>query len=84
MADFKRENFKQEIENLQYELNIVLEAMLLYAGAKRESLDEVVELYIDNADSVLENSSAQGVDEVLEVVDYLKNHHGEYFDAPLR
>lgn len=74
-------NLKQEIENLQYELNIILEAMLLYAGAKREKLDEVVELYIDNADSVLENSQAEGVDEVLEVVSYLKKHHSEYFYA---
>lgn len=75
-------NLKQEIENLQYELNIILEAMLLYAGAKREKLDEVVDLYIDNADSVLENSQAKGVDEALEVVAYLKKHHSEYFNAP--
>lgn len=74
-------NLKQEIESLQYELNIILEAMLLYAGAKREKLDEVVELYIDNADSVLENSKADGVDEVLEVVNYLKKYHSEYFHA---
>lgn len=68
-----------EVENLQYELNIVLEAMLLYAGVKREKLDEAIELYIDNIDKVLENSTSQGVDEILELVEYLKKNYPKLF-----
>lgn len=72
-------NPKNEIEDLRYELSIVLEAMLLYAGVKKEKLENAIELYIDNIDSILENSDKEGVDEILEVVDYLKNNHKELF-----
>ncbi|HEG0289592.1 TPA: hypothetical protein SB294_002185, partial [Campylobacter coli] len=50
-----------------------------YAGVKREKLESAIEAYIDNIDSVLENSNKEGVDEVLEVVEFLKNQHPELF-----
>lgn len=70
---------KEEIEGLQYELSITLEAMLLYAGVKRARLNDAVQTYIDLIDEVLENSNKEGVDEVLEVVEYLKIHKKELF-----
>lgn len=70
---------KEEIEGLQYELSITLEAMLLYAGVKRANLNDAVQAYIDLIDEVLENSNKEGVDEVLEVVEYLKIHKKELF-----
>lgn len=70
---------KEELEDLQYELSITLEAMLLYAGVKRAKLDEAVQSYIEVIDKVLENSNKEGVDEVLEVVEYLKIHKKELF-----
>ncbi|WP_270968793.1 hypothetical protein [Campylobacter upsaliensis] len=70
----------KELEDLRYELSIVLEAMFLYAGVKKDKLEKVIELYIDNIDSVLENSQSEGVEEVLEVVEYLRKHHGECFE----
>ena len=69
----------EDLEDLQYELSVVLEAMLLYAGVKRERLERAVETYIEVIDKVLENSSSQGVDEILEVVEYLKKHNSELF-----
>ncbi|XAK47349.1 hypothetical protein AAID91_04630 [Campylobacter coli] len=79
MPQTHNKNLKNELEDLRYELSIVLEAMLLYAGAKREKLESAIEAYIDNIDSVLENSNKEGVDEVLEVVEFLKNQHPELF-----
>ncbi|EAL5404811.1 hypothetical protein CYB24_07640 [Campylobacter coli] len=79
MPQTHNKNLKNELEDLRYELSIVLEAMLLYAGVKREKLESAIEAYIDNIDSVLENSNKEGVDEVLEVVEFLKNHHSELF-----
>ncbi|WP_270965568.1 hypothetical protein [Campylobacter upsaliensis] len=70
----------KELEDLRCELSIVLEAMLLYAGVKKDKLEKAIELYIDNIDSVLENSQSEGVEEVLEVVEYLRKHHGECFE----
>ncbi len=79
MPQTHNKNLKNELEDLRYELSIVLEAMLLYAGVKREKLESAIEVYIDNIDSVLENSNKEGVDEVLEVVEFLKNQHPELF-----
>ncbi|EDP6893991.1 hypothetical protein GQR61_07050 [Campylobacter lari] len=73
-------NFKEEIENLQYELSIVLEAMLLFAGVKRAKLEKAIETYIDCIDEVCQNTQKEGVDEILEVVEYLKNHHKDLFE----
>lgn len=75
----QNKNFQQELEDLRYELSVVLEAMLLYAGAKREKLEELIELYIDKIDEVLEHSNKEGVDEILEFVEYLKTHHSDFF-----
>ncbi|HED6587242.1 TPA: hypothetical protein R5Z08_000686 [Campylobacter coli] len=79
MPQTHNKNLKNELEDLRYELSIVLEAMLLYASVKREKLESAIEAYIDNIDSVLENSNKEGVDEVLEVVEFLKNQHSELF-----
>lgn len=79
MPQTHNKNLKNELEDLRYELSIVLEAMFLYAGVKREKLESAIEAYIDNIDSVLENSNKEGVDEVLEVVEFLKNQHPEFF-----
>ncbi|SUX06094.1 hypothetical protein [Campylobacter lari] len=73
-------DFKEEIENLQYELSIVLEAMLLFARVKRAKLEKAIEVYIDCIDEVCQNTQKEGVDEILEVVEYLKNHHKDLFE----
>ncbi len=70
----------EDLEDLQYELSVVLEAMLLYAGVKREKLNKAVDAYIEAIDKVLENSSSQGVDEILEVVEYLRKNQSELFE----
>lgn len=47
MPQTHNKNLKNELEDLRYELSIVLEAMLLYAGVKREKLESAIEAYID-------------------------------------
>ncbi|MFQ6342101.1 hypothetical protein [Campylobacter sp. VTCC 70190] len=76
----QNKNLKNELEDLRYELSIVLEAMLLYAGVKREKLENAIEAYIDNIDRILETSNKEGVDEVLEVVEFLRNNYKELFE----
>lgn len=68
-----------KIEDLQYELSITLEAMLLYAGVKKEKLEQAIELYIDNIDEISKNSEKEGVDEIIEVVEHLRKNHLEIF-----
>ena len=67
------------IDELSYELSMMLEAMLYYAGVKKERLQDAAETYIECIDDALENSGAEGVDEVLEVVEYMKKKHAKFF-----
>ena len=66
-------------QDLIYEINILLDAMLLYAGIKRERLADAAQLYIENIDTVLANSDASGADEVIAVVEFLRGKHAELF-----
>ncbi|MGP1485017.1 MAG: hypothetical protein ACTTJC_02810 [Campylobacter sp.] len=67
------------IDELSYELSIMLEAMLYQAGVKKEMLQDAADVYIECIDDALEKSDAQGVDEILEVVKYMQKHHGRFF-----
>ena len=67
-------------QDLIYEINILLDAMLLYAGVKREQLADAAQLYIENIDAVLESSDASGADEVIAVVEFLRGKHAELFE----
>ncbi|KAA6220593.1 MULTISPECIES: hypothetical protein [unclassified Campylobacter] len=73
------ENLKEIIDNLQYELSITLEALLLVFGVKRDKLEDAIEIYIENIDEVLKDSKNEGVDEILEMLEYLKKEHKELF-----
>lgn len=67
-------------QDLIYEINILLDAMLLYAGVRRERLADAAQLYIENIDVVLANSDASGADEVIAVVEFLRGKHAELFE----
>ena len=67
-------------QDLIYEINILLDAMLLYAGVRRERLADAAQLYIENIDTVLENSDASGADEVIAVIEFLRGKHAELFE----
>ncbi|AKT92348.1 hypothetical protein [Campylobacter gracilis] len=67
-------------QDLIYEINILLDAMLLYAGVRRERLADAAQLYIENIDTVLANSDASGADEVIAVVEFLRDKHAELFE----
>ncbi len=70
---------KEQIADLQYELSITLEALLYYAGVKKEKLESAVDAYIECIDEVLENSEFEGVDEIIAVINHLKKYKHELF-----
>lgn len=76
----KTNNEKIAEQDLIYEINILLDAMLLYAGVKRERLADAAQLYIENIDTVLANSDASGANEVIAVVEFLRGKHAELFE----
>lgn len=79
MRDYENE---VSMENLSYELEIMLQAMLINAGVKRDKLEKACELYVENIDDVLDtlDENISGVDEILAVVKFLKEKHKELFN----
>ncbi|MDA3042623.1 MULTISPECIES: hypothetical protein [unclassified Campylobacter] len=76
----KSENENLSNDDLIYELNITLEAMLIYAGVRRDKLQAAAQAYIENIDAVLQNSDAQGADEPIAVVEFLRANKPELFN----
>ncbi|MBP3225035.1 MULTISPECIES: hypothetical protein [unclassified Campylobacter] len=76
----KSENENLSNDDLIYELNITLEAMLIYAGVRRDKLQAAAQAYIENIDEVLQNSDAQGADEPIAVVEFLRANKPELFN----
>ena len=67
-------------QDLIYEINILLDAMLLYAGIKRDRLADAAQLYIENIDVVLQNSDASGVDLGVRRIIKKRSKHAELFE----
>ena len=76
----KSENENLSNDDLIYELNITLEAMLIYAGVRRDKLQAAAQAYIENIDAVLDGSDAQGADEPIAVVEFLRANKPELFN----
>ncbi|MGG7047819.1 MULTISPECIES: hypothetical protein [unclassified Campylobacter] len=68
------------VEELSYELSVVLEGLLYYAGVKKSKLEEAASTYVECIDDALEGSDAEGVDEVIAIVEYMKKHHSKLFE----
>lgn len=66
------------IENLQYELNITLEAALLLAGVKKDRLEDAVQRYIECVDDVLDGYEGDE-NEVIVLISHLKNTDKDLF-----
>lgn len=71
----KIEELEEDIKDLQYELNQVLEALLLTAGVHEDFLNEAVDEYIDCIDEIEEAEDNYA----LKAVAYIKANHKEYF-----
>lgn len=68
------------VEELSYELSVVLEGLLYYAGVSKAKLEEAAEIYVSCIDEALSGSESTGVDEVIEIVEYMKKNHKKLFE----
>lgn len=66
-------------DELMYEISILLEGLLYYAGVKKDNLQEAVKIYVENIDDILKDSKAEGVDEIIEVIEYIKKENPKLF-----
>ncbi|ASM35175.1 hypothetical protein CSPB12327_07045 [Campylobacter sp. RM12327] len=66
-------------DELMYEISVLLEGLLYYAGVKKDNLQEAVKIYVENIDDILKDSKAEGVDEIIEVIEYIKKENPKLF-----
>ncbi|MBP1680768.1 MAG: hypothetical protein H6Q35_1107 [Proteobacteria bacterium] len=71
-----------EIEEMAMQLADMLGAALYFAGVKKEDLPKAIDLYLKGLDEVFEDDdedSEMGFEEVIEVIEYIKNKHPKLF-----
>ena len=69
-----------EIEEMAMQLADMLGAALYFAGVKKEDLPKAIDLYLNGLDEVFEDEdedSEMGFEEVVEVIEYIKNKNRE-------
>ncbi len=67
-------------DELNYQVSILLEGALYFAGVKKENLQKATEIYIDIIDDILDqNPDIEGVDEVIKTINFIKQNHPELF-----
>lgn len=70
------------LEEMSYELEVVMQAMLLFAGVKKEKLEEAVDEYIEIIGEVDEvNQEASDVELVQIAVNELKRRKKSWFNG---
>ncbi|ASM36847.1 hypothetical protein [Campylobacter sputorum] len=75
----KNQDTKISQDELMYEISVLLEGLLYYAGVKKDNLQEAVKIYVENIDDILKDSKAEGVDEIIEVIEYIKKENPKLF-----
>lgn len=71
-----------EIEEMAMQLADMLGAALYFAGVKKEDLPKAIDLYLNGLDEVFEDEdedSEMGFEEVIEVIEYIKNKNPKLF-----
>jgi hypothetical protein len=71
-----------EIEEMAMQLADMLGAALFFAGAKKEDIPKAIDLYLKGLDEVFEDEdedSEMGFEEVIEVIEYIKNKNPKLF-----
>lgn len=70
------------LEEMSYELEVVMQAMLLFAGVKKEKLEEAVDEYIEIIGEVDEANQEAGDVELVQIaVNELKRRKKSWFNA---
>ncbi|NLY03383.1 MAG: hypothetical protein GXZ15_00835 [Campylobacter sp.] len=70
---------QNELNDLMYEVTVLLEGTLYFAGVPKRKLRDAAKAYIEAIDAALEDKDLKGVDEVIEIVNYLKDNNPELF-----
>jgi len=73
---------QEENQELSLHLADMLEVALIYAGAKKDKIEKIAKLYVDNIDEALKDDDSEEMDreDIITVIEYLKSKHKELFN----
>jgi len=73
---------EEENQELSLHLADMLEVALLYAGAKKDKIEKVAKLYVDNIDEALKDDESEEMDreDIITVIEFIKGKHPELFN----
>ncbi len=73
---------QEENEELSLHLADMLETALIYAGAKKDKIEKVAKLYVDNIDEALKDDDSEEMDreDIITVIEFIKSKNPELFN----
>jgi len=73
---------EEENQELSLHLADMLEVALLYAGAKKDKIEKIAKLYVDNIDEALKDDESEEMDreDIITVIEFIKGKHPELFN----
>jgi len=76
-----KEELQEEIQELSLHLADMLEVALLYAGAKKDKIEKVAKLYVENIDEALKDDESEEMDreDIITVIEFIKSKNPELF-----
>lgn len=76
------ERAEVEIEEIAMQLADMLGVALYFAGVKKENLPKAVDMYLKSLDEVFDEDDEDdemGFEEVIQVIEHMKNKHPKLF-----
>jgi hypothetical protein len=78
----KQEELQDELNELSLHLADMLEVALIYAGAKKQKIEKVANLYIESIDEALKDDDSAEMDreDIITVIEYIKSKEPSLFN----
>ena len=72
---------EEENQELSLHLADMLEVALIYAGAKKEKIEKVANLYVESIDEALKDDDSEEMDreDIITVIEYVRSKNPELF-----
>ena len=72
---------EDENQELSLHLADMLEVALIYAGAKKDKIEKIAKLYVDNIDEALKDDDSDEMDreDIITVIEFVRSKNPELF-----
>ena len=73
---------EEENQELSLHLADMLEVALIYAGAKKDKIEKIANLYVDSIDEALKDDDSEEMDreDIITVIEYVRSKNPSLFN----